>query len=110
MEKFDPVKFFEEMQGILKQFKGELMKEVDGKLENFKKEMNPPSAPAPPEFPPLPPVEQIGLIKREIFKVEWTAKMLRKLTEEEIQVLSKELFDLMQKYGLDLLDAKKIKE
>ena len=88
-----------------------MIKGVDGKLENLKKEMTqPPPAPpsAPPEFPSLPQV--VGLIGRKIVRIEWKAKMTRTLTEEETQTLSKELFNLLDKYGLDILDAKKIKE
>lgn len=117
MAKFNPVEFFKEMQGILKQFKEELIKEVDGKLDEvdrklgeIRREVGPPPpalSTTPLEPRPFPP---LGLLRKDVFRVEWKGHMTRKLTDEEAQLLSQELFTLLEKYGLDTLEAKKIKE
>lgn len=102
MEKFNPIEFLKEMQGILKQFKEELIKDIDKKIERSKEEK---ITLKPPPHPP------IGImLKKEIVLVDWEAKMTKALSDQETKDFSQELFNLMQKYGFDTLKAKKKKE
>ncbi len=49
---------------------------------------------------------EIGLLKKKIILIDWSAKMTRTLSDQETQDFSKSLFDLMRKHGLTILTAK----